>query len=280
MDTRMIFDIGMHLGQDTAYYLHEGYRVIAVEANPLLAQKGATRFKAEIAEGRLIIENVGIAEAAGNAQFWICDEMSEWSSFKRESAARRGYKHHSIQVPCIRLPDLINKHGLPYYMKIDIEGHDRLCLQQLLQESSPRYISVESYGDQAISDLATLGYTNFKIIDQICFSTLEEPPTSGYRLYWALKLFRDRSLFVREAYLSRLIGKLGGRFAAETIMRRYRTCGNWVFEDGSSGPFAEETPGEWLSGDAAQSALHSFSEWFRGTGEAPEKRWFDIHAKK
>jgi len=30
----LVFDIGMHNGDDTAYYLARGYRVVAVEANP------------------------------------------------------------------------------------------------------------------------------------------------------------------------------------------------------------------------------------------------------
>ena len=33
----LIFDVGLHTGQDTAFYLKKGFRVIAIEANPLLA---------------------------------------------------------------------------------------------------------------------------------------------------------------------------------------------------------------------------------------------------
>jgi hypothetical protein len=29
-----VFDVGLHTGQDTAYYLSLGHRVVAVEANP------------------------------------------------------------------------------------------------------------------------------------------------------------------------------------------------------------------------------------------------------
>ena len=33
---RLIFDIGMYDGSDTRYYLNEGFRVLAIEANPVL----------------------------------------------------------------------------------------------------------------------------------------------------------------------------------------------------------------------------------------------------
>ena len=32
----LIFDIGMHIGQDTEFYLKKGFCVVAVEANPKL----------------------------------------------------------------------------------------------------------------------------------------------------------------------------------------------------------------------------------------------------
>ena len=36
----LIYDVGMHNGSDTAYYLHKGFRVLAIEANPVLAKQG------------------------------------------------------------------------------------------------------------------------------------------------------------------------------------------------------------------------------------------------
>ena len=34
----MIFDVGMHIGQDTACYLAKGFQVLAIKANPLLVR--------------------------------------------------------------------------------------------------------------------------------------------------------------------------------------------------------------------------------------------------
>ena len=41
----LIYDVGMHDGDDTAYYLDKGFQVVAVEANPVLVQSGRERFR-------------------------------------------------------------------------------------------------------------------------------------------------------------------------------------------------------------------------------------------
>ena len=43
MHTDLVFDIGMNNGDDTAYYLHRGFRVVAVEADPILCAAATTR---------------------------------------------------------------------------------------------------------------------------------------------------------------------------------------------------------------------------------------------
>jgi hypothetical protein len=43
----LIYDIGMHNGDDTAYYLSRGFNVLAVEANPKLAATATERFVEE-----------------------------------------------------------------------------------------------------------------------------------------------------------------------------------------------------------------------------------------
>ena len=49
----LIYDVGMHRGQDTDFYLKKGYEVIAFEANPDNADFGRKRFSKEIEEGRI-----------------------------------------------------------------------------------------------------------------------------------------------------------------------------------------------------------------------------------
>ena len=57
----LIFDIGMYDGSDTRYYLNEGFRVLAIETNPVLVQRAKELlFYDEIKSGRLKILNFAI----------------------------------------------------------------------------------------------------------------------------------------------------------------------------------------------------------------------------
>jgi len=48
----LIYDVGFHHGEDTAYYLKKGFRVVAFEANPRLAEKGRAMFADAARDGR------------------------------------------------------------------------------------------------------------------------------------------------------------------------------------------------------------------------------------
>src|SRR5258707_616320 len=73
-EVRNVFDVGMNNGDDTAYYLSMGCRVVAVEPNPILAQRARDRFPTEIARGQLVFEQVGIGAKAGKIPFWVNEE--------------------------------------------------------------------------------------------------------------------------------------------------------------------------------------------------------------
>jgi 16S rRNA A1518/A1519 N6-dimethyltransferase RsmA/KsgA/DIM1 with predicted DNA glycosylase/AP lyase activity len=58
----LIFDVGMHLGEDTEFYLKKGFRVVAIEADPLHCSRVAERFAREVAKRQLVILNVAITK--------------------------------------------------------------------------------------------------------------------------------------------------------------------------------------------------------------------------
>jgi hypothetical protein len=39
----LIYDVGMNNGDDTAYYLSRGFRVIAIEASPVMVEDASRR---------------------------------------------------------------------------------------------------------------------------------------------------------------------------------------------------------------------------------------------
>src|SRR5712691_5823534 len=97
----LIYDVGMHDGSDTAYYLAKGFRVIAVEANPALVESAQRRFPAALEDRRPTLLNVAIASEAAPVDFWINDENAGYSSLFQEVAGRRGKRHHRIRVESV-----------------------------------------------------------------------------------------------------------------------------------------------------------------------------------
>lgn len=170
----LIYDLGAHVGQDTEYYLKRGFRVVAVEANPILAQKLRERFASHIAQGELDIVEAAIAEQAGTGNFYMFDKdvfgtiSQEWS----ERNIGLGARPTEITVKYVTLADVYQQFGEPYYMKIDIEGADRFCITALKSLSKPKYLSIEVEKHdidvfvQDAQELAALGYSRFQLVQQ------------------------------------------------------------------------------------------------------------------
>ena len=86
MQSDFIFDVGLHKGVDTSFYLNKGFRVVAVEANATLAAKARQAF----------------AEQAGTVQFFRNTANSEWGTIDPGFAERNerfGASSERIEVP-------------------------------------------------------------------------------------------------------------------------------------------------------------------------------------
>jgi FkbM family methyltransferase len=164
--SRLVFDIGLHNGSDTAHYLDRGFDVVAVEANPTLAEDGRKRFADAIRSGRLMLIEAGIAKEAGRRlDFYINETDSEWSSLL-PSLGQRGGKYSTISVPTITMAELLRRYGTPYYMKIDVEGADWFCLNDIAADNPPQYVSVEAHRLEYLAVLYAKGYRRFKLVNQ------------------------------------------------------------------------------------------------------------------
>jgi len=254
----LIYDVGLHDGEDTAYYLSKGFRVVAVEANPAWAQAARDRFAQEIGDGCLTVLNVAIAERSGATDFWISDDHSDWSSFDRSIAGRNGARHHAIQVTQKPFREVLEEHGLPRYCKIDIEGSEPVCLQALSPSFRPPFISVELTDHPSLEHLVDLGYDHFKVIDQYRFSTAHR---AFYVVKGALRRPRSRSAWER-------VNRAG--------LARPQD-GDWHFAIGSSGPLPQLTRGRWLSYTQAER-LTAFLKAQQRSGALRLSEWFDLHA--
>jgi FkbM family methyltransferase len=279
----LAFDVGMNLGHDTDFYLSQGFRVVAVEANPALAEAAEQRFGRAIEAGMLEIVNAGIAEEDGVAEFWICDGKSEFSSFHRAIASRDGFSHHAVQIRTVRFASLMDRFGTPDVLKIDIEGNDRLCLEALSPAALPRFVSVESEcttadaagsaeeGLRTLTMLRDLGYRKFKLIDQLTFTSVATP---------SLNQLLDS--LARKVLLSAPMSAVPGTYRLSRYLmvkpRLERRFGR-EFPLGSSGAIGNDMPGRWIGyADAARAYQRYRTRHFRNPTARHWSFWCDWHA--
>src|SRR5262245_46489821 len=161
----LIFDLGMYEGQDTRFYLSKGFRVIALEANPELCRRNAGTFAGEIAARRLTIVPKALWQEAGQTiPFYI---YSAWSSVYPEIAGRDASPTTEVQVATTTIAEMFREFGVPYYLKCDIEGADKIVSEQLaMAPEKPDFVSMEDEYGELPKILATAGYDRFQFINQ------------------------------------------------------------------------------------------------------------------
>jgi FkbM family methyltransferase len=131
--SNLIFDIGANNDDDTEAYLKRGSKVVAVEPNPALCADMSGRFAAEIDTGQLVVVDKAIS-SQDKVTLYVNSEESGWGTTQASYAAR-GLKLRGeilpIEVETTTVADLIRAHGVPDYIKVDIEGDDVPCLKDL-----------------------------------------------------------------------------------------------------------------------------------------------------
>jgi FkbM family methyltransferase len=165
----LVFDIGAHTGEDTAFYLGKGFRVIAVEASPTLARQLEDRFSAEVGAGRLVIVQRAIVRQTGDPiSFFINVAHDDWSSIHRDVAVKGDMEVVEVTVETTSLADLCTDFGVPYYLKVDIEMGDEVVAESLVDlPVLPDYCSFEFHEDRMLDLLHTAGYGEFQIVNQL-----------------------------------------------------------------------------------------------------------------
>jgi FkbM family methyltransferase len=192
----LVIDVGLHRGEDTRFYLAKGFRCVAIEANPVLVEQAKRDFADELADGRLRIFGVAIAERAGTVDLAVSDEATDWSSlcpgFVSRNEALSSTRYRTVEVPAMRFEDILTEVGIPRYLKIDIEGLDMLCVRALHAfDERPEFISVESAVSSLdaplknvfdeLAELWALGYRKFAYVNQNGhpFRRAPYPPREG-----------------------------------------------------------------------------------------------------
>ncbi len=168
----LVFDIGANRGDKTDVFLRLGARVVAVdpdETNQLVLRQKFLSYRAK--PKPVTVVGKAVSDRNGQATFWISEpgfEMNtlsaKWADTLEHDANRFGRTHQfseKREVETTTLDDLISTYGRPFYIKIDVEGHEISALRGL-QQPVP-YLSFEvnlpdfaSEAEQCIDLLATL----------------------------------------------------------------------------------------------------------------------------
>lgn len=224
----LIYDVGLCDGGDTEFYLAKGFRVVAIEANPGLVRSAKERFARHIKTGWLTIIETAIGPSSGRIEFDVHTSNPHWSSIVSERRDRMHDEIRTIDVNCTTLDSVLREHGIPYYLKIDIEDADLDAIKSLKSLSAlPNFVSAEAHSREIAQTLFEMGYRRFQLVDQ--------RKKNDLRL-WPWTWREGRYVWAR-------------------------------FNDSHSGAFGRELPGRWLTIDevlAAFDGIRSSVPLFRG----------------
>jgi FkbM family methyltransferase len=166
MQRDLVFDVGAHNGNDTAYYLSRGFRVVAIEAHPQYCCALYKRFQNALAAGKLHVLNIAVAERDGFCTLLESQAESQWNTLVPEVAAGKAGEFRRMIVPALTFDHVFQTFDTPYYLKVDIEGSEINVFRWLVDR--PRYISFEVGQDvlPILQILRDLGYSRYKLINQ------------------------------------------------------------------------------------------------------------------
>jgi FkbM family methyltransferase len=123
----LCFDVGANYGWKTEVFLRLGARVIAFEPQPECVREIEARLTPQ---PRLTIEETALGSELGQTTLYIMNHRTN-SSLQKDWL---GKQVGSIQVPITTLEKMIEKHGVPQFCKIDVEGYELEVLKGLNQK--------------------------------------------------------------------------------------------------------------------------------------------------
>ena len=169
----LVIDLGVSEGNDTAYYLAKGFRVIGVEADAEACQRLRLRFKAEIESGAVKFLNFAASDTFGEPiDFFVHKDHQGVSATFKHPHLEAGYSQQRVMT--IDWKTILAQAGVPRYLKIDIEMAEEAFLRGMMGYATPEFISVECHSLEPVELLHALGYERFKLVDQ--------NPPGGFKL--------------------------------------------------------------------------------------------------
>jgi len=226
----LIFDIGANRGLKTRTFLELGARVIAADPDASNQKTLTERFLTyRLRKKPVVVVGKAVSDRNGHEILWVSEpgfEMNtlnlKWARTLARDPARFGRTFEFSQqteVETITLEQMISTYGRPFYIKIDVEGHELNVLKGL--QTAVPYLSFEvnlpdfrREGEQCIARLhgiAANGVFNCAVRDQLMFSdwmphasfakAFAEIKETSVEVFWRTWVPRDNLALVTDGIL-------------------------------------------------------------------------------
>jgi FkbM family methyltransferase len=166
----LVFDVGAHVGDRIASFRRLGARVVAIEPQPALV------FTLKALYGRdrnVTIERKAVGKAPGTLTMKINIDnptvSTASSAFIDAAKGARGWEgqvwEKTIMVPVTTLDALMEAHGIPAFVKIDVEGFEEEALAGMtrpVQVLSFEFTTIQrEVAQSCIARCAALGFLRY-----------------------------------------------------------------------------------------------------------------------
>jgi FkbM family methyltransferase len=179
---RTAVDVGAHRGDVTAYLAAMGYRVLAVEPQPQMADRLQQRFADLIPRDVVRVARCAASERDGEEADFYVGSATTVNTLEAEWTTR-GFPEHfarrqTLRVPLRRVDDLVRDFTRERlgFLKVDVEGHEYPCLRGCFSRGSmvrPAVVMFEAFSrfpgaaEQCLTYLARQGYGTFDMFVRV-----------------------------------------------------------------------------------------------------------------